>query len=129
MSIEVELVMENNEDVKRALSEFGPELESELFGSYERLAMQEEKMLKSTTGFKDVTGRLRRSLFVVASRFPLGIEFGSYLSYSYYVAMGHGTWFGGWWVDYLSQAVPRVVDAVEKVLERLVGKYNAKGGE
>jgi hypothetical protein len=127
MSLEVELITENAEEVKAAFERFGPALESSLFQAYERAAMSEEKNLKATIGFSDRTGRLRRSLYVVAVRYPLGLEFGSHLGYAVYVAMGHGTWLGGWWVQYLSEAVPRVLEAINSALERLTRKFSQEG--
>ena len=122
--LELEINIENVEEFKKALEQFGLMFKNEMYEGFQRIANKEEKILKSTGGFQDRTGSLRRSLFVTATYNPLGMEMGSMSKYAIYTAEGHGTWKGSWWNSYLNGMVPRVVEEVEKVLKRLVNKFN-----
>ena len=122
--LELEINIENVEEFKKALEQFGLMFKNEMYSGFQRIASKEDKILKSTGGFQDRTGRSRRSLFVVATYNPLGLEMGSFLPHMKYLADGHGSWIGNWWKGYLIGMVPRVVEDVEKVLKRLVNKFN-----
>jgi hypothetical protein len=126
MSEQLELTIEvdNIEEFKAALNKFGVMFKNEMYSGFQRIANKEEKKLKSTGGFKDRTGHLRRSLFATATYNPLGLEMGSMSKYAIYVAEGHGTWKGNWWNTYLRGMVPRVVEGVTYLLQRLVNKFN-----
>jgi len=122
--LELEINIENVEEFKKALEQFGLMFKNEMYSGFQRITNKEEKILKSTGGFQDRTGSLRRSLFVTATYNPLGMEMGSMSKYAVYVADGHGSWLGNWWKTYLIGMIPRVVEDVEKVLKRLVDKFN-----
>ena len=95
--LEIKIEIENANQFTQALKEFSPFMKNELYSGLVRIASKEEKILKSTTGFEDVTGKLRRTLFVTALVNPLGIEMGTYNPYAKYVAYPHGTWRGNFW--------------------------------
>ena len=122
--LELTIEIENAEEFKQALERFGVMFKTEMYSGFQRIANKEERILKSTGGFEDRTGRLRRSLFVVATYKPLGLEMGSTSNYAIYTARGHGTWMGSWWNTYIKGMTVRVVEGVERLLKRLVDKYN-----
>ena len=122
--LELEIKIENIEEFKQALRQFPYMFKEEMYSGFQRIASKEERILKSTGGFQDRTGRLRRSLFATATYRPLGLEMGSYSKYARYVAEGHGTWRGNWWNTYIKGMTPRVVEGVSRVLKRLVRKFN-----
>ena len=122
--VEVTIDLENVEEFKAALREFGPMFKSEMYSGLQRIANKEERELKSTAYFNDITGRSRRSLFVTATYNPLGLEMGSWLPHMKYLAFGHGTWEGNWWTKYTKGMIPRVTEGISDILNRLVRKYN-----
>jgi len=123
-NVELELKIENLEEFKQAIKSFSPMLKEGLYSGFQRIANKEEKILKSTAGFQDRTGHLRRSLYVLATYNPLGLEIGALAKYAYWVAFGHGTWRGNWWNSYLREMAPRVAEGVLGVLERTVKRFN-----
>lgn len=122
--LEFTIEIENVEEVKKALDQFPIMFKREMYSGFQRIANKEERILKSTGGFDDRSGHLRRSLFVTATYNPLGIEMGSFAKYAKYVAEGHGTWRGNWWNTYLKGMTVRVVEEFERLLNRLVNKFN-----
>ena len=122
--IEFDIKFENIKEVQDLLRQFPIEMKEEVFRSFQRTAAKQEKELKATTGFRDVTGKLRRTLFVVATYNPLGIEMGSWSDYAKYVAEGHGTWLGNWWETFKRRSIPEISISIEKALTRIVEKYN-----
>lgn len=128
MTLDLTIEIENAEQVKAALKQFPSMLKEDLYRGFQRIANKEEKILKSTGGFSDRTGRLRRSLYVTATYIPLGLEMGSLARYAVYVAKGHGTWAGNWWNTYLKGMGPRVAEQVARVLKRVVDKFNKLTG-
>jgi len=122
--LELEIKIENIEEFKQALRQFPYMFKEEMYSGFQRIASKENRILKSTGGFQDRTGRSRRSLFVTATYRPLGLEMGSFLKHMKWLAEGHGTWKGNWWTTYLRGMTPRVVEGVSRVLKRLVNKYN-----
>ena len=122
--LELTIEIENVEEFKKAIDRFGIMFKTEMYDGFQRIANKEDKILKSTGGFEDRTGKLRRSLFVTATYNPLGMEMGSMSKYAVYVAEGHGTWRGNWWNTYIKGMTIRVVEDVERVLKRLVDKFN-----
>lgn len=124
--LEMSIEIENIPEFKKAINDFGPMLKEDMYRSFQRTASKEDRILKSTSGFKDRTGRSRRSLFVTATWKPLGLEMGSFLPHMKYLAEGHGTWKGNWWATYLRGMTVRVVEDVSRALKRLVTKYNKK---
>jgi len=127
--LELELKIENLEEFKQAINKFGPMLKEELYSGFQRIASKEERYLKATTGFRDRTGHLRRSLYVLATYNPLGLELGALAKYAVYVAQGHGTWRGNFWRTYLHEMTPRVAEALDRTIKRLVKKFNNLFGE
>jgi len=126
MNVTLDINIENLNQVKEALSQFPNELKESLYTRYQRIANREEKILKSTVGFKDRTGRLRRELFVAVNYNPLSIEFGTWTPYSPYVAYGHGSFKGGFWQEYIIGMASRVPNDIKNVLERTVNDFNKK---
>jgi len=122
--LELTLEIENLKEFKEAIDRFRPMLKNDLYTGFQRVAAKEDRILKGTTGFQDRTGHLRRTLYVLATFRPLGLEIGALAKYAYWVAMGHGTWKGNWWNTYLREMAPRVADALSKILDRIVKKYN-----
>lgn len=122
--IDFEIHVDNLEEFKAALEAFPPMLQNDLYAGFQRIAAREEKILKGTAGFRDRTGRSRRSLYVVATWRPLGIEMGSWLPHMKWLAEGHGTWEGNWWAQFLRDMTPRVVESLQSLLKRVVDKYN-----
>jgi len=125
--VEFGIEIENLEEVQGRMKNFSRQLEFRLYDSLLLTAEREEKILKSTPGFRDVTGHLRRSLYVTAVLNPIGIEMGSFASYAAYTAYPHGTWSGGWWDEYISGAVPRILDSIDRAVERLSREFNEEG--
>ena len=126
MSVELEITLENKEQVKAALTQFPMELKQSVYTRFQRVANREEKILKSTTGFKDRTGHLRRSLAVVARWNPLSLEMGAYAWYAKYVAHGHGTWVGNWWNTYIRELMNRLPDDISQAVDRAVKAFNRR---
>lgn len=124
MSVDIEFRVENAEEVKKALRSFPNELKESLYRSYLRSANKQEKILKATTGFRDRTGHLRRTLIATASYNPLAITIAALADYARYVAYGHGTWKGNWWLTFLRGAIPQIVGDAEKALEATVKRFN-----
>jgi len=122
--LELTLEIENLVEFKTALNEFRPMLKDMLYRSFQRTANKEEQFLKSTAGFQDRTGHLRKSLYVLATFNPLGLELGALAKYAIYVAEGHGTWRGNWWRTYIRKMTPRVAQSVSDALKRVVRKFN-----
>jgi hypothetical protein len=125
--LEVDIKIINLDEVKRALKTFGVDMQNELLNALQPIASEEEKFLKSTSGFRDRTGHLRRSMYVTVLYNPPGIEVGVTSNYAVYVAMGHGSWRGNWWLTYLHSAVPRIIDGFEKAVNRMAVKFNRGG--
>lgn len=125
MSFEMEIEFENADDIRNAIDKFGNDLEFGLYDGFIRASSREENILKSTTGFQDRTGHARRSLVVTAVLHPLGIEISALAKYSYWLEFGHGTWVGGWFREYLREAIPRIMRDVSNILNKLVDKFNA----
>ena len=126
MSVDLEINIENLNQVKDVLSQFPKELKGSLYTRFQRIANREEKILKSTSGFRDRTGRLRRELMAVAKYNPLSIEIGTYTPYGVYVAYPHGTWRPHWWQEYIKGMASRVPNDIKGVLERAVRDFNKK---
>jgi len=124
MNVELTIKIENAEEFRAAIKKFGPEMKDGLYRGFQRIASKEERILKSTGGFRDRTGHLRKSLYVLATYKPLGLEMGALAKYAYWVAEGHGTWKGNFWNTYLREMTPRVVEGVLRVLKRIVNKLN-----
>jgi len=122
--VELTIEIENIEEFKHAIDKFGYMFKEDMYSGFQRMANKEERILKSTSGFQDRTGHLRRSLFVTATYNPLGLEMGTYSKYAKYVAEGHGTWRGNWWNTYIKGMTIRVVEGTERLLRRLVEKFN-----
>lgn len=129
MEVNMDIKIDNLNQVKEALNQFPKELNDSLFTRFQRIANREEKILKSTTGFNDRTGRLRKELMAVAKYNPLSIEIGTYTPYSSYVAYGHGTWRGGWWQEYIIGLSSRLPNDIKGALERTVRDFNKKYSE
>lgn len=127
-TVDFEIELENVEEVKAFFRRFGDKMDFAIYDSLMITANKEERILKGTMGFSDKTGHLRRSLFVTAVLNPLGIEMGSYAKYAPYVAYGHGTWIGGFWDDYVMEAVPRILDSIDRSLNRLIREADQEGG-
>ena len=127
MEVNLEINIENLNQVKEALNQFPIELKNSLYTRMQRIANREEKILKSTTGFQDRTGRLRRELMAVAKYNPLSVEIGTYTPYGTYVAYPHGrSWKPHWWQDYIVGMAFRVPEDIKGVLERTVRDFNNK---
>ncbi len=122
--LEFDIKIENAEEFTQTMNSFSPYMQNELYGEFVRIASKEERTLKSTTGFSDVTGKLRRDLFVTATIHPLGIEGGTYTPYGKYVEYPHGTWRGGFFSNYKNSALPRIFEAIERAVNKIVGKFN-----
>lgn len=129
MSLEFDIELENAEEVQRTLENIPAKMKFSLFDSMMILAQREENLFKATTGFRDRTGHLRRSLFVTAVLDPLGIEIGAIARYAPYVAFPHGTWLGGFWENYLVEGVPRMLDFIEQSLKRFADRFNIEHKE
>ena len=128
-TVDFDIEIENLDEVKNVFKQFSREMVFRLFDSFGLTANREEKILKSTIGFRDRTGRLRRDLFVTAVLNPLGIEMGTHTPYAGYVAFGHGTWRGGFWDEYIMGAVPRILDSIDRVVRRLTKEYSTEESE
>jgi len=130
MTLETIITIDNMSEVKEYLDQFPPILKEEVFRSFQRLAFTKDKELKASADFNDRTGRSRRSLFVVATYNPLGLEMGSYLPHMKYLAYGHGTWRGGWWEKWKRQSTAQIVERITNTVKRAVNKFNRmfKGG-
>lgn len=126
MQVNMEVNIENLNQVKEVLNQYPVELKESVYRKFQRSANREEKILKSTTGFKDKTGRLRRELMAVAKYNPLSIEIGTYTPYGTYVAFGHGTWRPTWWYNYLRGVSSRIPNDIKQALERSVKDFNEK---
>jgi len=127
-TLEIEFEIENITGVKEAFRQFHMELQESLYRRFQRMANREEKILKSTTGFKDRTGKLRKSLAVVARWKPLGLDVAAYAEYAYWVAHGHGTWKGNWWLTYIKGLMERLPNDATQAMARAVKSFNDKYG-
>lgn len=126
MEVNLEINVENLNQVKEALSQFPNELKDSLYRRFQRIANREEKTLKSTSGFQDRTGRLRRELMAVAKYNPLSIEIGTYTPYGIYVAYPHGTWKPIWWLDYIKGLSSRLPNDLREAVDRAVKDFSKK---
>ena len=124
--LRLEIKVKNIKGLLVPLEEFTPIMRRELYNSLLRIANKEERMLKSTLKFTDRTGKLRRSLFIVATFKPLGISGGSFNPYAIYVAYPHGTWSGSWWLSYKRRAIPRILNAIKGAANRIVRKWSKR---
>jgi len=122
----MEVNLENLEEFKAALKEFSPELKDSMFMSFQRLASKLEREFKGTTGFKDKSGKLRRSIFCTATYEPLGLEYGALAPYAGYVEHGHGTWKGGWLRNMVVSKWAQINEAIKRALEKAIKKYQSK---
>lgn len=129
-NLDMGLELENVEEVKAALDSFRPEMKMALYQGLEKIASKKEKELKSSSGWTDQTGKFRRSLFVAPTFEPLGLEFGSFASYGYWVAHAHGTWLPSWWDEWIEKCALQLTDELERVLDRVTKQFNNRhGGE
>ena len=126
MEVNLEINIENLNQVKEAINQFPNELKESLYRRFQRVANREEKILKSTTGFQDRTGRLRRELMAVAKYNPLSIEIGTYNPYSPYVAYGHGSWRGGFWQEYIIGMASRLPNDLRESVDRAINDFSKK---
>lgn len=122
--LEFEIKVENAGQFTQTMNSFSPYMKNELYSNFVRIASKEENILKGTTGFSDVTGKLRRDLFVTATIHPLGIEGGTFTPYGKYVEYPHGTWRGGFWSTYKNSALPRIFEGISRALNKIVDKFN-----
>ena len=126
MNLELSINMENLKQVEQALDQFPIELKEGMHRRMQQSANREEKILKSTTGFRDRTGRSRRSLFATATYNPIGIEIGSFLPHMVPLAYGHGTWLGGFWEEYIKGLAQRMPEDIKNMLERTIRAFMKK---
>lgn len=122
--LEIDIVIENVEQFTDQMKSFSPFMKNELYGRFIRIAGKEEKILKGTSDFQDVTGKLRREIYVTATVHPLGIEAACYTHYGVYVDRGHGTYRGGFWRNWKRTAVPRIFKNIERAVNDIVNKFN-----
>ena len=126
VNLELTIDIENLKNVQRALEQFPNELKNSMFRKMQVVSNREEKILKGTSGFKDRTGRSRRSLFVTATYNPVGIEMGSYIPHMVPLAFGHGTWAGGFWEEYIKGMARRLPEDIGSALERTIKEFERK---
>jgi len=125
---DVGLKMENEEQFKKVLAMWPDELRESLFRSMQRTANFTEKELKTTHGFEDRTGHLRRTIYADAIYNPLGINIGVKAKYAIYTEQGHGTWKGGWFTRDMQRIMPLVQEKIMNGLKRAVEKFSKMAG-
>jgi hypothetical protein len=126
--VDFDLRVENVQEVLRILDGFPEYVHDELYTSMERIASEKERELKQMAGWTDRTGHFRRSLYVAPTFDPIGIEFGSFAAYGFWVANPHGTWSPTWWEEWIEICVRQMEDRLLGALDKIIKKFNTEYG-
>lgn len=127
--VDMEVRLENLPEVVEAFKQFPVDMKNTMFRSLQISSNREEKILKSTTGFRDRTGHLRSTMAVVARYRPIGIDVDIFARYAKYVAHAHGTWRPRWWYEFVAGFMERIPRGISSALERAVKKFNRETEE